>query len=227
MRTQDLRTRNPSIDQRPEPLPSHLAPLAATDARGTSARSPEPKGVLTIHIAGHRMVVEVALYDRLVPAPPKLLLQLTELRRESLTNRLPPHNEPAGRPGRPTQVRETQKVKHLRLALASLRGGLCIAGETSASALRSRLFRSSIPCLHVPLSTLRWQPYGWPHMTRGQDGSLLCLSWLFHSQLHAGLSRRTQQPVRVAAISSPRASDAVAPGLGAFTTCSSPGPWTK
>jgi predicted transcriptional regulator len=30
-----------------------------------------------------------------------------------------------------------------------------------------------------------------------------------------------------AAISSPSASDAVAPGLGAFTTCNSPGPWTK
>jgi len=30
-----------------------------------------------------------------------------------------------------------------------------------------------------------------------------------------------------AAISSPSASDAVAPGLGAFTTCSSPGPSTK
>src|SRR2546423_8994852 len=43
----------------------------------------------------------------------------------------------------------------------------------TGSALRSRLFRSSIPCLHVPLSTLRWQPCGWPRMTRGQDGSLL------------------------------------------------------
>ncbi len=30
-----------------------------------------------------------------------------------------------------------------------------------------------------------------------------------------------------AAISSPKASDAVAPGLGALTTCSSPGPSTK
>src|SRR5438132_4800884 len=27
--------------------------------------------------------------------------------------------------------------------------------------------------LHVPLSTLRWQPRGSPCMTRGQDGSLL------------------------------------------------------
>jgi hypothetical protein len=51
----------------------------------------------------------------------------------------------------------------------------CLPSRVTASALWSRLFRSSIPCLHVPLSTLRWQPYGWPRMTRGQDGSL-CLS---------------------------------------------------
>src|SRR5216683_1677462 len=30
-----------------------------------------------------------------------------------------------------------------------------------------------MPSLHVPLSTLRWQPCGRPRMTRGQDGSLL------------------------------------------------------
>jgi hypothetical protein len=29
---------------------------------------------------------------------------------------------------------------------------------------------NTLPAL--PLSTLRWQPYGWPRMTRGQDGSL-------------------------------------------------------
>jgi predicted transcriptional regulator len=38
---------------------------------------------------------------------------------------------------------------------------------------------------------------------------------------------RTQNEDNDAAISSPSASDAVAPGLGAFTTCSSPGPSTK
>src|ERR1700722_1334659 len=48
----------------------------------------------------------------------------------------------------------------------------CLPSCVTASALCSRLFRSSIPCLHVPLSTLQWQPRGWPRMTRGQDGSL-------------------------------------------------------
>ena len=33
-------------------------------------------------------------------------------------------------------------------------------------------FRGSIPRLHVPLSTLRVQPYDWPRMTRGRCGSL-------------------------------------------------------
>ena len=34
-------------------------------------------------------------------------------------------------------------------------------------------FRGSIPGPHVPLSTLRWHPYGYKRMTRGQHGSLL------------------------------------------------------
>src|SRR6266849_2982187 len=49
----------------------------------------------------------------------------------------------------------------------------CLPPCGTTSALRSRLFRSSIPSLHVPLSTLRRQPCGSPRMTRGQDGSLL------------------------------------------------------
>ena len=34
------------------------------------------------------------------------------------------------------------------------------------------IFRGSIPRLHVPLSTLRVQPYDWPRMTRGRCDSL-------------------------------------------------------
>ncbi len=55
------------------------------------------------------MVVEVALYDRpqplpdlghwLMPASPKLLLQLIELGGEPLTDRLSLDDEPAGLPG--------------------------------------------------------------------------------------------------------------------------------
>ena len=116
---QDLRTRNPSIDQRPEPFPRHLVSLASPPKRAVPA--PDhlgPKAVQTIHIAGNCVVVKVALYDRLQPLPdlghwlmpaaPKLLLQLTELGRESLPDRLALDDEPAGLPSLPTHVRETQ-----------------------------------------------------------------------------------------------------------------------
>ena len=49
----------------------------------------------------------------------------------------------------------------------------CLPPCGTTSALWSRLFRSSIPGLHVPLSTLRLQPCDCKRMTRGQDGSLL------------------------------------------------------
>src|SRR3954454_13142506 len=121
MRMQDLCTRNPSIDQRPEPFPSHPVSLAPPPKRAVPAPDHlSPKAVQTIHIAGNCIVVEVALYDRfqplpdvsywLVPASPKLLLQLTKLSRESLTNRLSLNDDPAGLPSRPANVREAQKV---------------------------------------------------------------------------------------------------------------------
>ncbi len=45
----------------------------------------------------------------------------------------------------------------------------------SVGALISDHFHGSIPCLHVPLSTLHVQPCDYPRMTRGQVGSL-CLT---------------------------------------------------
>ena len=46
--------------------------------------------------------------------------------------------------------------------------------EAVADDERSHCFRRSIPCLYVPLSTLRVLPHGSvPRMTRGQRGSLL------------------------------------------------------
>ena len=137
-----------SIDRpTPEPLPSHPVSLAPPPKRAVPA--PDhlgPKAVQTIHIAGHCMIVEVALYDRpqplpdfghwLMPASPKLLLQLTELGRESLTNRLSLDDEPAGLPSLPTHVREAQKVEHLRLALASLLPVFgCVAPELDQARL--------------------------------------------------------------------------------------------
>src|SRR5579872_4092258 len=75
MRMHDLRTRNPSVDQRPEPFPGHPRPLAPPPKRAVPAPDHlSPKAVWTIHIAGYCMVVEVALYDRLQPLPDFSLL---------------------------------------------------------------------------------------------------------------------------------------------------------
>ena len=60
----------------------------------------------------------------------------------------------------------------------------------SVSALISDHFHGSIPCLHVPLSTLHVQPCDYPRMTRGQVGYALPVR-LLHSRLPAGLSWRT------------------------------------
>lgn len=46
-------------------------------------------------------------------------------------------------------------------------------------------------------------------------------------QFFEGSEEALARHLNEAAISSPRASDAVAPGLGALTTCNSPGPSTK
>jgi hypothetical protein len=70
----------------------------------------------------------------------------------------------------------------------------CLPPRVTTSAPWSRLFRSSIPCLHVPLSTLLWQPCGRPRMTRGQDGSLL-LSCVVGIELEcADFRRRVTSP---------------------------------
>jgi len=128
---QDLCTRDPSIDQRPEPLPGNRVSLAPPPKRAIPAPDDlSPKAVQTIHIAGNCKIVEIALYDRFqpfpdlghrpVPASPKLLLHLSDFRRGTLTGRLSLDAEPAGLPSFPAHVRETQKVEHLRLTLAPL-----------------------------------------------------------------------------------------------------------
>lgn len=88
-----------------------------------------PKALQTIDVAGHRMVVEVALYHGpqplpdfghwLMPASPKLLSYCFEFCGESLTDSLAIDREAAGFPVFRADVREPQEVKRLRLALAS------------------------------------------------------------------------------------------------------------
>src|SRR5579863_2158383 len=168
MRMQDLRTRNPAIDQRPEPFPSHPAPLTPPPKRAVPAPDHlSPKAVETIHIAGHRVVVEVALYDRpqplpdlahwLMPASPKHLRQLIELDRESLGDGLPLDDEPARLPSLPTDMGETQKTEHFRLALAPLLPVFgCVTPELNQARLvrvqlQPELLQAVFPFLEKPL----------------------------------------------------------------------------
>ena len=81
---QDHGTRDPRSDKRPEALPGHPTLLAPPlQHAGSVPDDLGPKTLQTIDVAGHRMVVELALYHGpqplldfgqwLVPAPPKLL----------------------------------------------------------------------------------------------------------------------------------------------------------
>src|ERR1035437_9482932 len=56
-------------------------------------------------------------------------------------------------------------------------------------------FRSSIPSPPIPLFTLRCTPHGAQRKTRGRVVRYSFLVGLFHSLIHAGLSRRTKTPV--------------------------------
>jgi hypothetical protein len=88
-----------------------------------------PKALQTVDVAGHSMVVEVALYHGpqplpdfghwLVPAPPKLFPYCFAFCSESLTDSLAIDREATGFLVFRTDVREPQKIKRLRLALAS------------------------------------------------------------------------------------------------------------
>src|SRR2546430_13254503 len=65
---------------------------------------------------------------------------------------------------RPRRARSMLAISHLSVSPS--------AHWNSVGALISDHFHGSIPCLHVPLSTLRVQPCDCPRMTRGQVGSL-------------------------------------------------------
>src|SRR5580658_3463610 len=92
-----------------------------------------------------------------MPASPKLLLELTELCGESLTDRLSLNDEPAGLPSRPAHVREAQKVEHLRLTLASPLPVLgCVPPEFDQACLvrvqfQPELLQAVLPFLEKPL----------------------------------------------------------------------------
>ena|SRR5215467_3420476 len=69
------------------------------------------------------------------------------------------------------------------------------ACNDSVGALIAR-FRSSMPSPPIPLFMLRHAPCGTQRKTRGRAVRYSFLVRLFHSLLHAGLSRRSITPIR-------------------------------
>ena len=103
-------------------------PAAAEKYSPPESRHPVAKYMKALDIARHRVVVEVALNDRLQPftglghaivhALAELLLNLSQLAPHALADRLAPHRE-VPFAVLPADVREAQEVERLRLAFSS------------------------------------------------------------------------------------------------------------
>jgi hypothetical protein len=127
---QDALGGNPAVDQHLESPPVQAGLLTAqAELPPPEAKDPPPESPQGARVPRHRMVVEVALYDRpqplarlcngLVPTLAQLLLQRCQLRPHALARRLASDDTGAGLPMPCTDVCEAQKVERLRLAFSS------------------------------------------------------------------------------------------------------------
>src|SRR5262249_42486385 len=91
MRMQNLRARKPATDETKKPSPGQGTTLAASPKRTKPvSENLTAKGIQTVHVARHRVVVEPALdhraqpppefHDGCVPAMPELRFQRLEFR---------------------------------------------------------------------------------------------------------------------------------------------------
>src|SRR5229473_6688481 len=98
------RLRNPSLSQREDARPRDPALLGpATKSTPPDRKHPSPKHPQTRQVSWYRVVVEVALHDRLEPsaglghgivhALAELLLNLSQLSSHALADRRAPHHE--------------------------------------------------------------------------------------------------------------------------------------
>src|SRR5215831_13928141 len=120
--------RKPPVLQHKHLLPGH-ALLAAT-AQGVPPEPQQamPESAQAADVSRDRVVVEVALHDRLEPfaslthrivhALAKLLFDLSQFTPHALTDRQAPHRE-SSQSVLPADVREPQKVERLRLPFSS------------------------------------------------------------------------------------------------------------
>jgi hypothetical protein len=103
IRTERSRLRNPPLSQLEDARPRGLAFLVPSASSSPAERNhPISKHAQTREVSWYRVVVEVALHDRLEPsglvhesvhALAELLLNLSQLRSHALADRWAPHHE--------------------------------------------------------------------------------------------------------------------------------------
>jgi hypothetical protein len=129
-RMEDTYLRDPSGLQLLHTRPIQIVPLAATDQNlPPQPGYPKSKHAEGIRVARYRVIVEVALNDRLEPLPgyghrfvhalPKLPFNFCQLPPHSLAYRVTLHRK-VPVPVLPADMRESQKVECLGLPFSSL-----------------------------------------------------------------------------------------------------------
>ena len=128
-RMEDARLRDPSGLQLLHTCPVQIMPLAATDQKLPPQPSyPKSEHAEGIRVARYRVVVEVALNDRLEPLPgyghrfvhalPELLFDFCQLPPQALAYRVALHRK-VPVPVLPADMRESQKIERFGLPFSS------------------------------------------------------------------------------------------------------------
>ena len=119
--------RKPPVLQLKHLLPGHALLASTAQCVPPEPQQSMPESSQAADVSRDRVVVEVALHDRLEPfaslthrivhALTKLLFDLSQLTSHALADRQAPHREPCS--VLPADVRESQKVERLRLPFSS------------------------------------------------------------------------------------------------------------
>src|ERR1700694_673186 len=130
IRMQNTRVRNPSVEERGEPLPTHIAALTAMDQYGPPQSSqPVPEDPQLRQVSRNSMIAVITGHDllqpftycrwRLVLTADQFGLDCQQLRRHPLLCRCAPYSKGSIFPALPAVMRETQKGKGLRFSLST------------------------------------------------------------------------------------------------------------
>ena len=119
-RVQDARDGQPAGREPIQSVSAEAVALAALAQLGSpQPEQPIPKSLQAVEVSRYRVIVEVALHDRpepltrvrnrIVPAPPELLLDFPQLSPLALADRFPLHGK-LPPPVLPADMREAQKA---------------------------------------------------------------------------------------------------------------------